>query len=79
MGVILYFIHDASPKQQKTRALVDRSLDLVVGLLPLAPGLSPVFGHAIGTILTDAGLLGPGPAGPAAPWRPDAQKVEGTS
>ena len=57
MGVILYFIHDTSPKQQRTRALVDSSLDLVVNLLPLAPGLFPVFGHAIGSILADAGLL----------------------
>ena len=58
MGMILYFIHDTSPKQQRTRALVDQSLDLVVTLLPLAPGLFPVFGHAIGSILTSAGLLG---------------------
>lgn len=58
MGVILYFIHDTSPRQEKTRALVDRSLDLVVGLLPLAPQLAPVFGDAIGAILADAGLLG---------------------
>jgi AcrR family transcriptional regulator len=57
MGVILYFIHDASPKQQRTRALVDSSLDLVVNLLPLAPSLFPVFGHAIGSILAEAGLL----------------------
>jgi AcrR family transcriptional regulator len=57
MGVILYFIHDASPKQQRTRALVDRSLDLVVGLLPLAPALVPMFGDAIGAILADAGLM----------------------
>lgn len=59
MGVILYFIHDTSPKQQRTRALVDSSLDLVVNLLPLAPGLFPVFGQAIGSILADAGLLAP--------------------
>lgn len=58
MGVILYFIHDTSPRQEKTRGLVDRSLDLVVGLLPLAPQLAPVFGDAVGAILRDAGLLG---------------------
>jgi AcrR family transcriptional regulator len=61
MGMILYFIHDASPKQQRTRVLVDQSLDLVVTLLPLAPGLFPVFGHAIGSILAEAGLLGSTP------------------
>ena len=70
MGVMLYFIHDASPKQHKTRELVDRSLDLITTLLPLAPQLAPMFGDAIGTILTDAGLLGTS-------WRPDAPKVEG--
>jgi len=58
MGMILYFIHDASPKQQRTRALVDSSLDLVVNVLPLAPGLFPMFGHAIGSILAEAGLMG---------------------
>ena len=44
-------------QQQRTRALVDSSPDLVVNLLPLAPGLFPVFGHAIGSILANAGLL----------------------
>jgi AcrR family transcriptional regulator len=70
MGVMLYFIHDTSRRQQKTRALVDQSLDLVVGMLPLAPQLAPMFGDAIGKILEGAGLLG-------GPWRPDPQKVEG--
>ena len=59
MGTMLFFIHDTSPKQEKTRALVDRSLDLVVGLLPFAPQLAPMFGAAIGAILAEAGLLGP--------------------
>jgi AcrR family transcriptional regulator len=59
MGVILYFIHDASPKQQRTRALVDQSLDLVCNILPLAPGLFPLFGPAIGSILANAGLVTP--------------------
>lgn len=72
MGVLLYFIHDRSPKQQKTRALVDRSLDFVVGLLPVAPQLAPLLGDAVGAILADAGLLGG-----TEPWRPHAQKVEG--
>ena len=70
MGVMLYFIHDESPKQHKTRTLVDRTLDLVAGLLPLAPALlspapsartphlAPMFGAAIGSILAEAGLLG---------------------
>ncbi len=58
MGVMLYFIHDESPRQERTRALVDRSLDLVTTLLPVAPQLAPMFGDAIGAILADAGLLG---------------------
>ncbi len=66
MGVLLYFIHDASRAQQKTHALVDRSLDLVVGLLPLAPQLAPMFGDAIGAILRDAGLLGASRSDPSA-------------
>lgn len=57
MGMLLYFVHDSSRGQHKTRALVDRSLDLVVGLLPVAPQLAPMFGDAIATILGDAGLL----------------------
>ena len=57
MGVMLYFIHDTSRGQKKTRALVDRSLDLMTGLLPVAPLLAPMFGDAIGSILADAGLL----------------------
>ena len=58
MGVMLFFIHDTSPGQRKTRALVDRSLDLLVGLFPIAPQLAPMFGDAIGSILADSGLLG---------------------
>jgi AcrR family transcriptional regulator len=58
MGVMLYFIHDGSRGQHQTRALVDRALDLVTGLLPIAPQLAPMFGDAIGSILSDAGLLG---------------------
>ena len=70
MGVILYFIHDSSPKQQRTRALVDSSLDLVASLLPLAPALFPLFGQAIGTILADAGLVGTGRSAERAPAAP---------
>jgi AcrR family transcriptional regulator len=58
MGMILYFIHDRSPKAEKTRALVDRTLDLVCGVLPIAPDLAPIFGTQIAGILDGAGLLG---------------------
>jgi AcrR family transcriptional regulator len=57
MGVMLYFIHDRSPKQERTRRLVDRTLDLVCGLLPVAPELAPVFGTQIASVLAEAGLL----------------------
>ena len=57
MGVLLYFVHDRSKKQEKTRKLVDQALDMVCGLLPLAPELAPVFGGQIAAILKDAELL----------------------
>jgi AcrR family transcriptional regulator len=58
MGVLLYFVHDKSVGQTKTKALVDRTLDLVCELLPVAPAIAPVFGERVGSILADAGLLG---------------------
>ena len=36
MGVILYWIHDASPSQEKTRALIEKSLRIIVRLLQLS-------------------------------------------
>ncbi len=36
MGIILYWIHDVSPSQEKTRGLIDKSLRLIVGLLRLS-------------------------------------------
>jgi AcrR family transcriptional regulator len=63
MGVMLYFIHDRSPKQEKTRALTDRTLDLVCGMLPMAPDLAPVLGAQIASVLAQADLLGALPAG----------------
>ena len=58
MGFMLFFIHDESPKQKKTRRLVDGTLDLVASLLPAAPMLAPMFASQIATILGDAGILG---------------------
>ena len=57
MGVLLYFVHDRSKKQEKTRRLVDQALDMVCGLLPIAPELAPMFGSSVATILKDAELL----------------------
>lgn len=44
MGLLLYFVHDASPRQKKTRALVDGTLDLIVPLIALAklPAAVPI-------------------------------------
>jgi AcrR family transcriptional regulator len=57
MGVLLYFVHDRSKKQEKTRRLVDQALDMVCGLLPIAPELAPMFGGQVASILEDAELL----------------------
>jgi AcrR family transcriptional regulator len=57
MGVLLYFVHDRSKGQEKTRRLVDQALDMVCGLLPIAPELAPMFGGQVAAILKDAELL----------------------
>jgi hypothetical protein len=55
--VLLYFVHDRSKGQEKTRRLVDQALDMVCGLLPIAPELAPMFGGQVAAILKDAELL----------------------
>lgn len=58
MGVLLFFVYDASPNLRRTRALIDSSVDFVVQAKRLAtfPLLRPVRRRVI-AILTDAGLL----------------------
>lgn len=56
MGILLYFMHDASPKQAKTRRLVDGGLDQVVMLLSIAPMLGPLT-QPLAALLEDADLL----------------------
>ena len=56
MAFLLFFLHDASPKQAKTRALVDGSLDLVAELVPLGSVLAPVTAR-IASLLREAGML----------------------
>ena len=56
MGILLYFMHDASPKQAKTRRLVDGGLDQVVMLLSIAPMLGPVT-EPLANLLAEAGLF----------------------
>jgi AcrR family transcriptional regulator len=57
MGVLLYFVHDRSKGQMRTRHLIDQTLDMVCGLLPIAPELAPMFGGPVATILSEADLL----------------------
>lgn len=58
LAILLYFIYDASPEQQRTRRLVDGVLTLLVRVLALAKLriLKPVRGGLI-ALLRDAGLL----------------------
>jgi AcrR family transcriptional regulator len=58
MGMLLYFIYDTSPRQERTRKLVDGLLSLVVGLLALVkfPLLKP-FRGSLFALLRDAGLF----------------------
>jgi hypothetical protein len=58
MGTLLYFAHDDSPEQQKTRALVDGALDLSVMVLTMlgAPPFFAIRGQ-LNKVLSDAGLL----------------------
>ena len=67
MGILLYFIYDDSPEQQRTRRLVDGVLTLIVRLLALAKlsVLKPVRGSIL-ALLRDAGLL-PEPDSPQVP------------
>lgn len=58
MGILLYFIYDTSPNQERTRKLVDGVLSLVVRLLSLVkfPLLKP-FRGSLFALLRDAGLF----------------------
>ena len=55
MGLVLFFIHDDSPQHRKTRALVDRSVELVAPMLPMVPMLAPM-GAPLLEALREAGL-----------------------
>ena len=58
MGVFIYFIYDDSPEQQRTRKLVDGTLELTTFLLRLAR--FPLLGFArkkVLVLLDEAGLL----------------------
>ena len=49
MGVILFWIHDSSPKRSRTYRLIDRTVDLLDKLISLAsnPLMRPVRKRAL--------------------------------
>jgi AcrR family transcriptional regulator len=58
LAFILYFVWDESPKQEKTRELVDRTIALLVPMLPLfgMPFAAPLLGE-VRALLEHAGLV----------------------
>ena len=58
MGILLFFLYDASTGQRRTRKLIDAAVDFVVDVRRLAtsPLLRPMRRRVM-TILRDAGLL----------------------
>jgi len=58
LGTLLYFAHDDSPRQARTRTLVDGSLDLGVMLMTMlgAPPFAPIRAQ-LRRVLSDAALL----------------------
>src|SRR5438034_980617 len=60
MGVILFWIHDRSPRQTRTQRLLDHSLDLIVRAIQVSrfPLLTPIRKAALRlvTVVTDPTL-----------------------
>jgi len=58
MGILIFFIYDNSPEQQRTRKLTNGALDLVVGLLSVVKSslLKPVRGKLL-ALLREVDLL----------------------
>lgn len=58
MGILLYFLYDQSPNQQRTRRLVDRSVALFLWMLKATklPGIRSLPKKLL-DVLTDAGLV----------------------
>ncbi len=59
MGIVLFFLHDNSPNQQRTRKLIDASVAFVVDVRRIATSalLRPIRRRVM-SILSDAGLIG---------------------
>ena len=49
MGIVLFWIHDRSPRQQRTRRLLDQSLDAIVKLIQISrfPLMAPIRRAAV--------------------------------
>lgn len=58
MGTLLYYAHDASPRQEKTRALVDGAVELVGGVVTALalPPMAPLRAR-LREVLGDASLI----------------------
>ena len=58
MGIVLFFVYDESPRQQRTRKLIDASVDFVVDVRRIAmSALLRPMRRRVMSILRDAGLL----------------------
>jgi AcrR family transcriptional regulator len=57
LALLVYFIHDDSPKQHKTHELADAAIELAVQVLKLAPLLGATVGARLHDLLTTAGLM----------------------
>ncbi len=57
LGIVLYFVHDSSPRQERTRRLIEGSLDTLVPLVPLlgSPFAQPLRAR-VEEVLSDAGI-----------------------
>ncbi len=56
MAMVLYMVNDRSKGFQKTRKLIDGTLDVLVPTLPALPMLGPTL-QQLSRVLTEAGLL----------------------
>lgn len=61
LGFLLYFVNDSSPKQEKTWALMQGSVELLATMAPIlgSPMLGPMQGQIV-NLLQNAGLMNQG-------------------
>jgi AcrR family transcriptional regulator len=77
LGILLYFIYDHSPNQERTRKLCDGLLQLLARALPLVnfPLLKPVRGSLL-ALLREAGLFAEPTSSVLGPAPGSAQEVQ---